>query len=408
MTNVTRLKPRSTSNLVVKVYPDGSFTSGRSQPVKADKGCHPLEGIASHETFYGVTKVSVPDRQASTEFNSDILERISLDYERSGNQELSDRFAYRYVQTLENEYASGSRKPDLNLVSPHDDFGDLPPSPLGLSDATISHRFNSKTRKKPATRGSKGITSKGKRMVRSCCHLLEKQYSKNCLTFLTATLPAFASPGELRLICSIWSELVRQFVQELKRMLERRGYPQDMVYVTEIQEDRYADRGEVAPHLHLVMVGKRNRWEKTYAIHYSEVRSLWERLLSNFVGRPVTCQAATRVERPRTSLQGEFSSYLSKGGKMIEKIIEDGKIDFLPSSWYGANQSLKERVKSETKILKGDEAEQFIDNLENMKQLGLLFYVPIIVYAPNLGKSITVGYAGWIREREVVEQFMAA
>ena len=403
MSNVAQLRPRSKSNLIVKRYPDGTFTTGIAQPPKIDKHYKPLEGISTRTTFYGLTKVSIPDRQPDIGANPEILERISLDYQQAGNQELADYFGDRYAVEISN--------PDRPLQNVDDllvDGDDLFVPPLGLSDATISHRYPPKNLKNAQRRGSKGITTKGKRMVRCCCALLEKHYSKNRLSFLTATLPAFASSDELKLICSVWHELIRQFVQELKRILIRRGYSDDMVYVTEIQEDRYMNLGEVAPHLHLIFVGKKHRFQKGYSIHYSEVRRLWERLLGNFIGRLVTCLAATRVERPRKSLQGEMSSYLSKGGEIIEKIIADEKAEFLPASWYGANNSLKALVKAETEILRGDQAEQFIDNLENMKQLGLLFYKPIIVTLSDTGRQITVGYVGWIKDEETVSAFMAA
>lgn len=403
MENVAYLKKPNTSNLIVKRYPDGTFTTGRSQPPKVDKHYKPLEGISSHTTFYGATKVSIGARQLEKDADPATLERIALDYEKAGNQEMANYFADRYAsEILSGRYEVENS--DRYVV----DGDDLAVSPMGLSDATICHKSSTKNSKKAAKRGSKGITTHGKRQVRCGCVLLEQKYTKNCLSFLTATLPAFSNVLEFRLICKNWSYLVRAFVQELKRILARRGISQSMVWVTEIQEDRYQYSGEVAPHLHLVMVGKKNRFDKHWAISKGEVRSLWERLLGNLLGRPVTCQAATRVERPRKSLQGEFSSYLSKGGKMFEQIVKDGKSDQLPSNYSGCTDNLKRAIESLTERLTGEAAEKFIDNLENMKQAGLLFYKPIIIYAPNLGRDITVGYVGWIKESKIVTEFLAA
>jgi hypothetical protein len=403
MENVTQLPVRSRSNLIVKRYPDGSFTTGRSQPPKVDKHYKPLEGIASHTTFYGATKVSIPARQPERDSDPVTLEKIALDFEKAGNQEMANYFGDRYAS----EILSGRHfvQNSDRLVEIGDD---LAVPPLGLSDTTICHNGFAQGKKKAAKRGSKGITTHGKRRVRCACALLEMKYSRKCLSFLTATLPAFADSNELKLICTNWADLIRKFIQELKRMLEGRGFPASMVWVTEIQEDRYQNSGEVAPHLHLVMVGKLHRFAKNWAIAKGEVRSLWERMLSNLLGRPVTCLAATRVECPRKSLQGEFSSYLSKGGKMIEQIVKDGKADQLPSSYWGCSDNLKKAIDARTEILKGKEAEDFIDSLEDMKQAGLLFYKPIIIYAKNLGKEITVGFVGWIKEPEIVTQFLAA
>lgn len=403
MENVAYLKKSNRSNLIVKRYPDGTFTTGLSQPPKVDKHYKPLEGISSHQTFYGATKVSISARQPKYHPDPANLERIALDYQKAGNQEMANYFADRYAsEILSGKYHIENGD---SLVEIGDD---LAVPPLGLSDATICHKSPPQNSKKSAKRGSKGITAYGRRRVRCACALLEQKYTKKCLSFLTATLPAFSNVHEFRLICENWSYLVRAFVQELKRILVRRGYPVSMVWVTEIQEDRYRNSGEVAPHLHLIMIGKKTCFDKQWAIAKGEVRSLWERLLENLLDRPVTCQAATRVERPRKSLQGEFSSYLSKGGKMIEQIVKDGKGDDLPSNYSGCTDNLKKAIDDRTQRLTGEEAEKFIDNLENMKQAGLLFYKPIIIYARNLGKDITVGYVGWEKESEMVSQFLAA
>lgn len=402
MSNLTYLHRQNQKGFwKARIYPSGDFTIGKNQPPKVDSQYKPLEGISSHETFYGATKVSVPARQPEINTNLDNLERIALDYEQAGNQEMANFFGDRYASEL----LSG--KYDVqncdHLVADGDDFT---AATLGLSDAINSHRFPPRLVKKRSKRGSKGITSYNKKMVKSCSFLLERDHTKNCLSFLTATLPAFSTATDLQLICSHWSELVRQFVQELRRLLKRRNFCTDMVYITEIQEDRYANTGEVAPHLHLVMVGKKHRWQKGYAISKLEVRLLWERLLSNILGRKITCIAATRVERPKKSLQGELGSYLSKGGKMIAKIIKDGKGDQLPSSYVGANLELKNAVKSEIKVLTGIDAQNFVDSLTDLRDSELVYFKPIMWQIPNSDREIAVGFVGWVRQIEIVCQFL--
>lgn len=404
MSNVTYLKPRIKSDFVVKERPSGGFSIGRSQPPKVDKHYKPLEGISSHQTFYGATKVSIAARQPDwLEADPARLERISLDFEKAGELEKAEFFADRYAYELFN-----SSKPLENLDHLVIDGDDLDVPPLGLSDATNCHKLPPLNRKKPVKRGSKGISTKQKHNVVESGYLLEKRYGKNNLSFLTATLPAFCDRSELDLICLHWSDLIRKFIQELGRLLEKRGYPVEMVWTTEIQEDRYLETGDVCPHLHLVMIGKKHRYQKDYAIHFSEVRSLWERILGNLLDRPVTCNAGTRVERPRKSLCAELGKYMSKGGKVIKQIIADGKGHLLPSNYGGCSDVLRAEIKAKTKVLRGAEALRFVDNLEAMKEAGLLFYKPIIIYAPNLGKDITVGFVGWIKEREIVSEFLAA
>lgn len=402
MSNLTHLHKQNRKGFwKARIYPSGDFTIGKNQPLKADKGHQPLDGISTRQTFYGATKVNVPARFVTVETDPQNLERISLDFEQAGNHEMAAYFGDRYAsEMLSGKYAIASGE---HLAVDGDDFGS---AHMGLSDAINSHRLPPRVVQKRAKRGARGITAYNKRMVKSCCFLLERDHSKNCLSFLTATLPAFASPSDLKLICSSWAELVRQMVQELRRLLARRGYCTDMVYITEIQEDRYANRGEVAPHLHLVMVGKKSRWQKGYAISKLEVRLLWERLLSNILGRKITCAAATRVERPKKSLQGELGSYLSKGGKMIEQIIKDGHGDQLPSSYIGANLDLKNAVKAEIKTLTGIEAQDFVDNLTDMRDAGLVYFKPIMWQIPASDRAIAIGFVGWVRKIEIVCQFL--
>lgn len=404
MENLAHLPQRNSSGYwIQKRYPNGEFTIGKRQPPRQDNGDHPLNGIGSHKTFYGATKVSVPARQPEIDCNPETLAKIAIAYEQAGDQDLANRYADRYASEILSGRHVVPNKDDLVV-----DGDDLAVPSLGLSDATNSHKSPPQKVKKTQKRGSGGISNYGKRAVRNFCYLLERDHTRNNLSFLTATLPAFMSRDELLLICKHWSELVRQFVQELRRILRRRGYCEDMVYITEIQEDRYRDRGEVAPHLHLVMVGKKHRWQKGYAIEKSEVRALWERLLSNFLGRPVTCAAATRVERPRKSLQAEFGSYLSKGGKIIKQIIDDGNGDFLPSAYWGGSRNLKIMFKKETKILTGLAAQRFVDNLQDLKGLDLVYFKPIMWFCAEIGREITIGFVGWIRDIGVVSEFLEA
>jgi len=477
MASVAKLPHRLRSDSIVKRLPEGSFTTGRSQPPKVDRRFQPLKGITSKLDFGGakiespvvvvkdangsfkifkgknvcvaqddevatvyetseidgaktfkvievipqgkeltgyyittagilvrpIKKVSIESRQAEIEIDPAKLELIALAFEKAGDQEKAQYFGDRYAQEVlsgKYEFENG----DHLLV----DGDDLTVTPLGLSDAINCHNGGRKKGQECAKRGSKGISTAQRRLVSNCCYLLEEKYGKDCLGLMTLTLPAFANFADLLLICSNWADLIRKFIQELKRILKRRGFPESMVWTTEIQEDRYRDSGTVAPHLHLIYVGKRHRYDKQWAISKVEVRSLWERILGNLLDRPITCQAATRVERPRKSLKAEMGKYMSKGGKVIRDIIDDGKGDQLPSNYGGATDNLRNAYKKRIVVYRGYEALKFIDNLETMKQAGLLFYKPIIIYAANLGKEITVGFVGWIKEKEIVSQFLAA
>ena len=391
-----------------RIFPSGDFTIGRNQPIKSDKAVHPLDGIGSHETFYGATKVSVPDRDRVTEFKSDTIEKIAIAYQQAGNDELSDRFAYRYTQVLQDEYDSGAKKlDDITFISPD---GDILPSPMGLSDA-ITPRSQPpnlvKSSETRAKRGTVGITSYGKRMTRSAAAIMENKFGRDCLSFGTATLP-FMSQAENQLVCQNWGAIANRFFEKLTRLLDRRGLSKDYCFVSEIQEKRFDKFGIVAPHLHWIMQGKLTK-KSMWLILPCEVKHIWEVVLGNFLKRPVDGSTATRIEKPRKSLKKEMGKYLSKGTKIIKKIVDAGKGDLLPSAYHGSSRSLKKEIKAAIIILQGDECEAFIDNLESMKESNLISFIPILWEIPESGgKFVAIGFVGWVRDIETVSQFLVA
>lgn len=380
-----------------KIFPSGDFTIGKNQPLKTDKGSHPLEGIGSHTTFYGSRKVSVPDRDLHKDFDTKVLEKISIAYQDAGNQELADRFGDRYAFEVLNppDRAENIELPKSIEANNQDCYGDdwsgMRVSALGLSDAINSHKSPVKKLK----RGSKGVSSYGKRCVRSGLTLLEKRFGRGCISFGTATLPPMEA-HELEKICLDWSNITRKFFQELTRLLDRRGLSKDFVQVTEIQEKRFLVWGQVCPHLHWVMQGKlstRSHW----LILPDEIRSLWERILSNCLGREVDGKAATRIEKPRKSLAVELGKYMSKGGKIIKQILDSDHAHLLPTSYWGCSNALKKEIKSGIKIMVGDECEAFIDSLDSLKEQGLASYIHILKEIDE-GFTICIGFCGWVRD----------
>jgi hypothetical protein len=382
-----------------KLFPSGDFTIGRNQPPRTDKASHPLDDIGSHTTFYGARKVSIPARDLHKDFDAKVLEKISIAYQEAGNQELADRFGDRYAFEILNpsDRAENIELPKGIEANNQDCYGDDwsnmvsgASAPMGLSDVVNSH----KSSKKKAKRGSKGISSNAKRLVRSSLTLLEKQFGRGCLSFGTATLPPMET-HELEKICLDWSNITRKFFQELTRLLDRRGLSQDFIQVTEIQEKRYLAWGQVCPHLHWIMQGRQNL-RSHWLITPDEIRSLWERILTNCLGRPIDCKAATRIEKPKKFLAVELGKYMSKGGKLIKQIATSDKAHLLPSSYWGSSKALKKQVKAAIKIIVGDECEAFIDSLESLKSDGLASYIHIFREMED-GYNLCIGLVGWVR-----------
>jgi hypothetical protein len=354
------------------LWPSDDFTIGKSQPVKHDKGAHPLDGIS--KDGFGIAYTS---REPEVDLDGERLFELAQKLEAAG----LETQAYQVGQAAGNAIANE---------------GEGEGEAMGLSVAS-----NSPNRPR---KGLKGITSRGKRMVRSCAAILEDKYGRECITFGTATLPPLLVE-EIIMVCHGWSELTRQFFKEVGRLLERRGLSTEYLCVTEIQEKRFDRWGQVMPHLHWLMQGRLNR-RSHWLILPAEIQAIWQRLLSNLLGRLVDCSAATRIEKPRKSLRAELGKYLSKGGSVIKKIIDAGKADLLPSAYYNASQSLKREVKEAIVILSGDACLNFIDSLESLQREGLLKYRKIMHKFED-GLEICLGFVGFLLDRALQKALAA-
>lgn len=438
MENLSYLPKPKRSDRKVTIWKSGDFTIGRSQPVRSDKGQHPLDGIHSTKDFFGakikepgkdnpgfylteagisikpITRVSISDRQSQNEINPETLEKIAIAYEKAGNHEMAEHFANRYA----NELSSGDYtvNVDQRLVSLDDDWGDQSASSMGLSVVANSHKSpcsskkfikNSGVRSQrfQKRRGSNGISPRSKRQCRSAVQIIQEKHTIYCLGFGTCTLPALR-PEELELVNTHWSDIVRKFMQEVTRELERCGLSTDYVYVTEIQEKRYNAWGQLCPHLHWVMQSRKDRFSQP-AIHYSLIKRLWATQLSNLLGRKVDCPAATQWDKMKRRKVGEMGKYMTKGSKIAKDAIAKGHGHMLPTAWSGMSNNMKKEVEQSIKILTQQDAEDFIDNLDILKDSGLLSYVPIMWSPPDIDRQITIGFVGWARNIDKVFKFLA-
>lgn len=438
MANLTHLPKPKRSDRKVTIWKSGDLTIGRSQPVRSDKGSNPLAGIDSTKDFFGakikcrdpdkpgfylteagvsikpITRVSISDRQSQKETNPETLEKIAIAYEKAGNHEMSEQFANAFA----NELASGDYtvNVDQSLISVDDDWGDVSDSSMGLSVVANSHKSHCSKKKfiknsgqrsqiSQKRRGSNGISPRAKRQTRSAVQIMQEKHTIYCLGFGTCTLPALR-PEELELVNTQWSELVRKFLQELTRELQRCGLDTDYVYVTEIQEKRYNTWGQLCPHLHWVMQSRKDRFSNP-AIHHSVIKRLWAAQLTNLLGHQVECPTATQWDKMKRRKVGEMGKYMTKGSKIAKEAIAKGDGHMLPTAWSGMSNNMRKEVKQSMKILTGQAAEDFIDNLDILKDAGLLSYIPIMWSPPGIGRQITIGFVGWSRNIDKVFKFLA-
>lgn len=214
--------------------------------------------------------------------------------------------------------------------------------PLGLSDVAISDNFSKSSNR--AKRGSLGISSHGRSLIRAGCIWLEERFGKKNLTFLTATLP-----DEAMRSCSpeTWAIVVNRFLKKIRYHLSRKSLCEEIVGCIEIQEARLNSSDGIPPlHLHLLFQGRQNykHWELGKKFY----QQLWKETCQTVWKIEAGFEQSCRVESIKKSGSAYMSKYLSKGGNVISKCNPS----LLPSSWHTLSSNLKAIIKNT--IIKGN------------------------------------------------------
>lgn len=212
---------------------------------------------------------------------------------------------------------------------------------IGLSTPLISHKRSKK--------GSKGINSKEKIRARNYAHLLSESAPTRTLSFLTLTIPA-VNDQESALINSQWSNIVRTFLQWLKRQLQATGLTGDYVSVTEIQEQRFLATGQLPLHLHTLFQGRKTPFTQ-WVLNPVDIRNHWLKLLSNAVGRKLESTSSENLQMVKGNAGAYLAKYLTKGSKVIQEVKKQGLEAQLPTAWINTTDNLKKRLKKETKVI---------------------------------------------------------
>lgn len=213
----------------------------------------------------------------------------------------------------------------------------------------VSHPPNLVSGTKSAHRGkygSRGITSYGKKMVRSGAKILQEEWGLKCTGFGTLTLPSFSSE-ESQIIATSWGQLVKRFFEEFKRQQCRHGGDERYVCVTEVQEARWAESGELGLHVHFIYQARKVPRGTNWLISANWCRQTWRRILANRLG-----YVCADIPQPRCELKlvrrdaaGYLGKYMSKGGKILERIKEAMPTLALPSQWWGCDASTRRDIK---------------------------------------------------------------
>lgn len=250
-------------------------------------------------------------------------------------------------------------------------------------------------------RGLHGITSYGKRLVRNAAYLLQLKHGKECMSFVTLTLPS-VSREELSIIAQQWSHIVRVYCQSLKRELIRNGLSGKYVGVTEVQERRLSKRGELGLHLHILFQGRANR-RKGWAIPPGFHREVWGGILERILGRRFDNRALENVQRVRLDAGSYLGKYMSKGTKTIGAIVEQYGESCVPSAWYTCENGLRDAVKRKIKT-SWDLGEEIWSDLPLMDEAGALRWINLHQVEIE-GRSFTVGCSGSLNVRKLDDRF---
>lgn len=280
-------------------------------------------------------------------------------------------------------YTSGTDS-SLLSVAMHEESQAV--DPFGLSPRANSHR---------AKRGSKGITGRGRKMVRNGAYLLEKQFGIQHLSFLTLTLPDLKG-GQWNQLVNGWSEIVRVFLNWLKRRLTGCGLPGLIVSVTELQELRVTQDGVPALHLHMLFVGRKRK--QSWAIKPQEFRESWLRAIGTQVEKLEECEnkeSCENVERVKKSAEKYLGKYMSKGLKAVQQNAEKLSEYGFPSTWWNATHDMKRWVKRCIKQLPSEVA-QWLQYLVMERDKTMFLYSMTAQIQTTMNFTLTVGSSGKI------------
>lgn len=206
-------------------------------------------------------------------------------------------------------------------------------TPLGSSNVSNSHK------RKP--RGSGGITSYGKRMLRNGCYLLEQWAGKRNIAMVTCTLPP-GPDGFEQAFSNQWAEIVRIFTQWLHRRLKAAGGCPWVLGCTEVQPQRQARDGGLPLHLHVVFQA---RVGKQYTLTPSDICAAWERAVVACIPQSecLSFEASTRIEGVKKSVTRYLSKYISKGSTIPAEDLEEQGYK-MPSSWWHGVGKFKKAI----------------------------------------------------------------
>jgi hypothetical protein len=203
-------------------------------------------------------------------------------------------------------------------------------------------------------------------MVRNVVARMERLHGKHNLAFATYTLPDLPEADMAHLRAN-WGDVAKALTKAIGRDLERAGIRPEWVYITEIQDERRKKTGVIAPHFHVVFQSRKSRYHP-YAISKERNTELWNRVLSNALGRAIEAPFGANIQTIKKSAERYMSKYMSKGGNLAQKLIDKGQGNELPKQWWGASYSLRTWVKENCRLIAESTKDYIRQNYKAIKE----------------------------------------
>lgn len=220
-------------------------------------------------------------------------------------------------------------------------------TPIGLSAARNLKKMPGK-RRTPLR-----MTKRMARGIRNAGHILQSEFGKDNLSFLTLTLPDLCEE-DLHKVCANWGSMVHKFLVWLRYRVEKFKMPLRYVHCTEIQTSRLESRNEYAPHLHLLFRGRCGK-KSSWAITPLMARKQWVRCLKSVLNHTnFTKSALENLQRVRHNAAGYLSKYMSKGNCSLPSGDGGDTQQVISTDWGGMDRTTSQEITSRKICIRGD------------------------------------------------------
>lgn len=297
-------------------------------------------------------------------------------------------------------------------------------STLGSSDATNSDKALQ------ARQGLRGLTPHARRQTKFGTMWLEREHGIKHLTFATCTLPPELTltkaeverclPNSYRneersldelensgkVTARKWSLIINRFNKKLMYELEKHGLPPEYIGVTELQEKRWIERGEVGYHYHVCFKGRKEYG--TWMISPSRMEQMWKDACLSVTGggTSISFRSSTNLQRVKKSVTAYLGKYLTKG-TALKLLVEEGLyLVVCPFAWYSCSATLKRLYKTLIVRYSGREASLMFRSLMSVASEQLSFWKWITVLSPD-GTLMHVAWTGELKDLDWGKPYVA-